>query len=90
MDAWQVPRFNGTFKERTDHVCQMPLALLERVVRVASDPVELVLDPFAGTGTTLMAAKRLSRRYLGMEKCAETAALARGRLGREPEPLFAG
>ena len=45
----------------------MPEALLERIIRVSSKPRDLVLDPFAGSGTTLAAAKRLGRRYLGME-----------------------
>ena len=43
-DTWYVPRVCGTFKERGDHPCQMPLALLERIVRVASHPGDLVLD----------------------------------------------
>src|SRR5262245_57957343 len=66
-DTWYVSRVCGTFKERTGHPCQMPEAVLERIIRVATDPGDLVLDPFAGSGTTLAVAKRLGRRYLGME-----------------------
>ncbi|MCZ2342426.1 MAG: hypothetical protein LC104_11605 [Bacteroidales bacterium] len=66
-DTWAVSRVCGTFQERTGHPCQMPEALLERIIRVASNPGDLVLDPFAGSGTTLAVAKRLQRRYLGME-----------------------
>jgi site-specific DNA-methyltransferase (adenine-specific) len=46
-DAWLVSRVAGTFKERTGHVTQLPLALVERIVRVATNPGDLVLDPFA-------------------------------------------
>ncbi len=51
-DTWYVPRVCGTFKERTGHPCQMPEPVLERIVRVSSRPGDLVLDPFAGSGTT--------------------------------------
>ena len=66
-DTWYVARVCGTFKERTGHPCQMPEAVLERIIRVSSNPGDVVLDPFAGSGTTLAVAKRLGRHYLGME-----------------------
>ena len=79
-DTWSVSRVCGTFKERTDHPCQMPEAVLERIVKVASNPGDLVLDPFAGSGTTLAVAKRLGRRYLGTELSAHYAERVRERL----------
>jgi DNA modification methylase len=66
-DTWHVPRVCGTFRERTEHPCQMPEAVLERIIRVASNPGDLVLDPFAGSGTTVAVAKKLGRKYLGVE-----------------------
>jgi site-specific DNA-methyltransferase (adenine-specific) len=67
-DTWHVPRVNGTFKERVDwHKCQMPEALLARIVRGWSDPGDLVLDPFSGTASTLLVAKKLGRRWAGIE-----------------------
>lgn len=68
-DVWDFPRVCGTFKERNKakHPCQMPEAILDRIVKVASDPGDVVLDPFAGSGTTLAVAKKLGRRYIGME-----------------------
>src|SRR5262249_40394612 len=57
-DVWKISRVAGTFKERAGHVTQLPLALAERIIRVASNPGDVVLDPFAGTGTVLVAAKR--------------------------------
>ena len=67
-DTWYVPRVCGTFKERAGfHGCQMPEQILGRIIRVSSNPGETVLDPFAGSGTTLTVAKKLNRRYLGFE-----------------------
>lgn len=67
-DVWHFPRVCGTFKERQGwHGCQMPETLLERVLSVSTAPQDLVLDPFAGSGTTLVVAKRLDRRYVGIE-----------------------
>ncbi|MFP4356774.1 MAG: DNA-methyltransferase [Phycisphaerae bacterium] len=68
-DVWsEFPRVCGTFGERQGwHPCQMPISLLSRILRVCSNPGDVVADPFAGSGTTLVAAKRLARRYLGLE-----------------------
>jgi DNA modification methylase len=67
-DTWYFSRVCGTFKERAGwHGCQMPEQLLGRIIRVCSNPGELVLDPFAGSGTTLVVAKKLGRKWLGFE-----------------------
>jgi DNA modification methylase len=67
-DTWYFPRVAGTFKERQGfHGCQMPERLLERIIKVSSNEGEVVLDPFAGSGTTLAVAKKLYREYLGIE-----------------------
>jgi DNA modification methylase len=89
-DTWYFPRVCGTFKERAGwHGCQMPEQLLGRIVRACSNPGEIVLDPFAGSGTTLVVAKKLGRRWLGFELSAEYAAQVRARLdaAREGQPL---
>ncbi|MCI0492817.1 MAG: site-specific DNA-methyltransferase, partial [Planctomycetes bacterium] len=67
-DTWYFSRVAGTFKERQGfHGCQMPEQLLGRIVRVSSNPDDIVLDPFAGSGTTLAVAKKLRRRWIGCE-----------------------
>jgi len=67
-DTWYFARVAGTFKEREGfHGCQMPEQLLGRIIRCCSNPLDLVLDPFAGSGTTLAVAKKLGRRWLGFE-----------------------
>ncbi len=80
-DTWYVPRVCGTFKERAGwHGCQMPEQLLGRIVRACSRPGDLVLDPFAGSGTTLTVAKKLGRRHIGFELSPEYARRAQARL----------
>jgi site-specific DNA-methyltransferase (adenine-specific) len=54
-------------KRRNAHPCQLPVPLLERIILMTTDEGDVVLDPFAGTGTSLVAAKRLGRRYIGIE-----------------------
>lgn len=79
-DTWYVSRVCGTFKERTGHPCQMPEAVLERIIRVATNPGGTVLDPFAGSGTTLAVAKKLGRRYFGVELSKQYAEAIQDRL----------
>jgi DNA modification methylase len=62
--------------------------VLERLILAASNPSDLVLDPMCGAGTALAVAKRLGRRYLGVELCEATAELARRRLAAETPYLF--
>lgn len=67
-DTWYFSRVAGTFHERAGwHGCQMPEQLLARIIRVSSSPGDLVLDPFAGSGTTLAVAKKLGRDYIGVD-----------------------
>lgn len=80
-DTWYFPRVCGTFKERTGwHGCQMPEQLLGRIIKACSNPGELVLDPFGGSGTTLAVAKKLGRRFLGFELSKEYSQQIRKRL----------
>ena len=67
-DTWFFSRVAGTFKEREGfHGCQMPEQLLARIIRTSSNPYDLVLDPFGGSGTTLCVAKKLRRHWMGFE-----------------------
>ncbi len=80
-DVWHESRVCGTFKEREGwHGCQMPLAVLERIIKVASTPGDIVLDPFNGSGTTVVAAALLGRQYVGIEQNPEYVAHAQRRL----------
>jgi site-specific DNA-methyltransferase (adenine-specific) len=89
-DTWYFARVAGTFKERAGfHGCQMPERLLERVVRSCSNPDDIVLDPFAGSGSTLIVAKKLGRRWIGTELSPEYVRHAIARLDavRPGEPV---
>jgi DNA modification methylase len=80
-DTWYYARVAGTFKERQGfHGCQMPEQLLGRIIRVSSNPDDVVLDPFAGSGTTLAVAKKLGRQWIGCELSDEYTRAATARL----------
>jgi DNA modification methylase len=66
-DYWDIPTINNQAKERLGYPTQKPEALLERVVRSSSKPNDIVLDPFGGCGTTLVAAQRLGRKWIGID-----------------------
>lgn len=67
-DVWQIPRLSGTSSERIPDVpTQLPLELVSRIVRCASEPGDLVIDPFNGSGTTGVAAIQSSRKYVGID-----------------------
>lgn len=80
-DTWYFSRVCGTFKERAGwHGCQMPEQLLGRIIRACSNPGDVVVDPFGGSGTTLVVAKKLGRQWLGFELSANYATQAQARL----------
>ena len=80
-DVWQdLNHLQQKDPERTGYDAQKPLALLDRIVRCASREGEWVLDPFAGSGTTLEAAARAGRRFIGIDCCPLTLNLLRRRL----------
>jgi site-specific DNA-methyltransferase (adenine-specific) len=80
-DTWYFPRVCGTFKERSGwHGCQMPEQLLGRIIRASSREGDTVLDPFGGSGTTLAVAKKMGRRFLGVELSEAYAARIEERL----------
>jgi site-specific DNA-methyltransferase (adenine-specific) len=87
---WMLPICSGAERLKVDgrraHSTQKPESLLYRVLLATTDPGDVVLDPFFGTGTTGAVALRLGRHYLGIESRAEYVALAQARLqGIEPE-----
>ena len=54
-------------KNRDEHPCQLPIHLMERILLMSTDENDIILDPFMGTGTTAVAAKRLGRNFIGFE-----------------------
>jgi DNA modification methylase len=88
-DVWQLPRLVGNSGERlSEHPCQLPEALLERIILCSTQPGDCVLDPTAGTGTTLRVAQRLGRQFVGVEQQPTFAALIRKRLDQPIQPTL--
>lgn len=79
-DVWRIPAIAPTSGERVGYPTQKPLALLKRVVNLASNPNDLVLDPFCGSGTTLVAAQQLGRQWLGIDANPQAIEMATPRL----------
>jgi len=66
-DVWGIPTINGMSKERVGYPTQKPIKLLERIILASSNEGDTVLDPFCGCGTTIMAAQKLNRRWIGID-----------------------
>ena len=66
-DVWDIPALRGNQAEATGYPTQKPLALYERMIRASSKAGDIVLDPFCGSGTTVVAAERLGRRWLAAD-----------------------
>ena len=84
-DVWWHTIVSPTGREKTGYPTQKPLGVLERIVRVHSDPGDLVLDFFAGSGTTGEAAARHGRHFLLVDENPEAIAVMRRRLARYME-----
>jgi site-specific DNA-methyltransferase (adenine-specific) len=79
-DVWSIPYLNPKAKERTGYPTQKPILLLERIITIASDEGDLILDPFCGSGTTLVAAKLLKRQAIGIDISEDAIELSHKRL----------
>ena len=66
-DVWEIPYLNPKAKERVGYPTQKPIILLEQIIKLVTDENDVVLDPFMGSGTTLVASKLLNRQYLGFD-----------------------
>lgn len=79
-DVWDIPLLNPKARERVGYPTQKPVLLLERVIYLVTDPGDVVLDPFCGSGTTLVAAALLGRNSVGIDISPAAVRLARQRL----------
>jgi site-specific DNA-methyltransferase (adenine-specific) len=82
-DVWWLTIVPPGSAERTGYPTQKPVRLLERIVAASSRPGDLVLDPYAGSGTTGVAAARLGRRWLLVDRNPIAVRIARNRLAAE-------
>ncbi|MEM9523450.1 MAG: DNA methyltransferase, partial [Pseudomonadota bacterium] len=66
-DVWEIPFLNPKAKERVGYPTQKPVLLLQRIIELTTEPGDVVLDPFCGSGTTLVAAQTLQRNAIGID-----------------------
>ena len=89
---WYLPLCNGTERVKINgkkaHSTQKPEALLYRILLASSNPGDVILDPFFGTGTTGVVAKRLHRRWIGVEKNPQYVRIAQDRIERVTPERF--
>lgn len=81
-DVWTIPYLNPKAKERTGYPTQKPILLLEQIIKIVTDEGDVVLDPFCGSGTTLVAAKLLNRNYIGIDISQDAINLTNSRLAQ--------
>lgn len=79
-DVWEIPYLNPKAKERVGYPTQKPILLLERIIEIASDEGDTILDPFCGSGTTLVAGKLKKRKVIGMDISEDAIKLTNSRL----------
>lgn len=82
-DLWVIPNVKSNHVEKTKHPCQFPVELIERLVLSMTNAGDWVMDPFLGTGTTIIAAIRHGRKGAGAEMFAKYIDLARSRVEQE-------
>lgn len=83
-DVWQIPKVtsgaNRSSKERTPHPAQFPVAVLDRIIKACSNPGDLILDPFMGSGSVAEAGLRNGRPVIGFEIESKYISVARDRI----------
>lgn len=79
-DVWAIPNVKSNHVEKTDHPCQFPIELVERLILSMSQPGDWVLDPYSGVGSTMAAAVRNQRRGIGAELDKNYVKTARSRI----------
>ncbi len=79
-DVWDIPFLNPKAKERVQYPTQKPILLIEKIIKLVTDKGDIVVDPFCGSGTTLVAAQLLGRKCKGFDTNINAINLALGRL----------
>lgn len=86
-DVWtDIPPLNSQARERMGYPTQKPLKLLDRLIRAASNPGDVVLDPFCGCGTTVEAAQHAGRQWIGIDVAYHAIRVIEDRLAQLPVP----
>src|SRR3989440_511648 len=81
-NVWEIPYLNPKASERTGYPTQKPVLLLEKIIEIATDKGDVVLDPMCGSGTSLVAAALLERHWIGIDTESKAIELAKARLDK--------
>jgi site-specific DNA-methyltransferase (adenine-specific) len=81
-NVWEIPYLNPKAGERTGYPTQKPVLLLEKIIEIATDKDDVVLDPMCGSGTSLVAAALLERHWIGIDSEPKVIELAKARLDK--------
>ena len=87
-DVWEFPLCQGKERIKNDtgraaHPNQKPMKLISRIVEMASEKGDLILDPFLGAGTSAVAAKELKRKWIGIENNSDYIEITNTRMGKK-------
>ncbi len=80
-DVWEIPYINNMNKEKTNHPCQIPQKVMDRIILTTCSKEQCIVDPFAGSGTTLLSAKNNGFNYIGFDISKNYCDITRTRLG---------
>ena len=86
-DVWDIPFLNPKANERVGYPTQKPILLLDKIIQLVTKEGDLILDPFCGSGSTLVSAKLLKRNFIGIDQSQEAVKLSLERL-KNPQKTF--
>ncbi|MDR1372395.1 MAG: hypothetical protein LBJ17_04610 [Dysgonamonadaceae bacterium] len=84
-DVWEIPIINASSNERIGYPTQKPMALLERIIKCASNEGDVILDPFMGGGTTVAVADKLNRSWIGIDQSVQAVKVTELRLQQQTD-----
>lgn len=82
-DWWEINQVKNVSKEKTEHPCQIPEEVIKRIILITAQKDDLIIDPFAGSGTTLKVAKDLGFKYIGYEIDENYINIIKNRLNKQ-------
>lgn len=82
-DWWEINQVKNVSKFNNIHSCPIPLVLAEKIIESTTKQGDLIVDPFAGSGTFLVGAKKLGRNFIGIELSEKYCEIARDRLSQQ-------
>lgn len=85
-DVWQFSHVHYSHPDRQNHPTQKPTAVMERIIKASSNPDDVVLDPFVGSGTSCVVAKSLGRKWIGFDLNPEYIEMSRNRMKLNYQP----